>query len=313
MKIIPLASDSLGVRSMATLVLLKKENFLIDPSAALGPYRYGLPPSKQEKEMLELSLKRIQKFSTLAKNIIITHYHFDHIPHYSKKEYIKKVFTKKQVFLKDYKTMHLSGKQRGSLFENAIKEVVSNYEFVDGKRIENDYLIEFSEAVWHGDIGSKVGKVIMVYFEEKNDSFLFGSDAQNLADPKAKEWFIQKNPKIGLIDGYPTIFIGWRFSSKNFEKSKENIKEIIQKTQLKKLIIEHHLLRDINYKEKISDILKLAEEVGVKVLTSAEFLGLENFFLEAWRKMLHENKIKVNVFEKDKEIIRKIEERLKDV
>ena len=102
MKIIPLASDSLGVRSMATLVVLKNESLLIDPSAALGPYRYGLKPAKEELEMLDLSLKRIEKFSKLANKIFITHYHFDHIPHWSKLDYIKKVFSNKEAYLKDY-------------------------------------------------------------------------------------------------------------------------------------------------------------------------------------------------------------------
>ena len=52
MKIIPIASDSLGVRSMATYVETKDCKILIDPSAALGPKRYGLPPHNKELEAL---------------------------------------------------------------------------------------------------------------------------------------------------------------------------------------------------------------------------------------------------------------------
>ncbi|MCJ7571679.1 MAG: hypothetical protein MUO82_07360 [Candidatus Thermoplasmatota archaeon] len=40
----PIVSDSLGVRSMAIYVETEDCKILIDPSAALGPSRYGLPP-----------------------------------------------------------------------------------------------------------------------------------------------------------------------------------------------------------------------------------------------------------------------------
>ena len=52
MNVIPLSSDSLGVRSMATYVETKDCKILIDPSAALGPKRYGLPPHQKELEEL---------------------------------------------------------------------------------------------------------------------------------------------------------------------------------------------------------------------------------------------------------------------
>ena len=46
MKIIPLAADSLGVRSMATYVEAGSTGLLLDPGATLAPARYGLPPSE---------------------------------------------------------------------------------------------------------------------------------------------------------------------------------------------------------------------------------------------------------------------------
>jgi len=39
MKIVPVASESLGVRSMATFVEIGKLKVFIDPGAALGPKR----------------------------------------------------------------------------------------------------------------------------------------------------------------------------------------------------------------------------------------------------------------------------------
>ena len=42
MRVMPLAADSLGVRSMATYVEAGTLRLLIDPGATLAPRRYGL-------------------------------------------------------------------------------------------------------------------------------------------------------------------------------------------------------------------------------------------------------------------------------
>ena len=65
MKIIPIAFDSFGVRSMATYVETDKK-ILIDPGAALGPSRFGLPPSKQELKMLDKLTKEIINYAKKA-------------------------------------------------------------------------------------------------------------------------------------------------------------------------------------------------------------------------------------------------------
>ena len=48
MKIKPLAFDSFGARSMCTLVETRDIKIVIDPSVALAPKRYGLPPHEME-------------------------------------------------------------------------------------------------------------------------------------------------------------------------------------------------------------------------------------------------------------------------
>jgi len=294
MKILPIAFDSFGVRSMATLVVAKNLRIFIDPGVALGPIRYGLPPTREEELALALSKSIIQKEASSSNIIVVTHYHYDHHPFPG--DTIYKCFKGKKVFAKNiYEDIHHSGEERGKIFEKSVKDS-SELIWADGKsfEIENVY-IEFSNAVWHGEVNSKVGKVIMVYLEEGKDSFVFGSDAQSLADPKALEWFIQKNPKLAIIDGYPTIFLGWRFKYEGFEKAKQNLIEAITKTKVKKVILEHHIVRDIAYKEKISDLFKIAEQNKKQILTAAEFYSFQNLFLEAWRKEISEGKRKVDV------------------
>jgi len=78
MKIVPIASDSMGTRSMATFIETKDCGILIDPGVALGPSRYGLPPHPLEMEKLEEDWSNIVKYSEKAQVMIVTHYHYDH-------------------------------------------------------------------------------------------------------------------------------------------------------------------------------------------------------------------------------------------
>src|SRR2546430_9453230 len=51
-RVIPLAAESLGVRSMATYVEAGDLGILIDPGATLAPTRWGLPPAEAEGQAL---------------------------------------------------------------------------------------------------------------------------------------------------------------------------------------------------------------------------------------------------------------------
>ena len=307
MKFIPLAFDSFGVRSMATLVKTKDVGILIDGAAALGPNRYGLKPTKEEFKALEICKKNIVEFGKVADVLIVTHYHYDHHPYPSDVE-LYSIYKNKTLLIKDTnKDINPSGKSRGKIFESRVKNV-SKIEYADGRSFEfGNTFISFSKAVWHGDVGSKVGKVIMVYIEDGKNSLLFGSDAQSLADKDALRFVEEKNPQILIVDGYPTIFVGWKMREENFLKAKENLKEAIMRTDAKKVILDHHIVRDLNYKEKIKDVFEIGESLEKEIITAAEFFQLENFFLEAWRKDIKEGRKKVEV----EKYFHKLEEKIK--
>jgi predicted metallo-beta-lactamase superfamily hydrolase len=311
MKVIPIAFDSFGVRSMATFVKTKDVNILIDGAAALGPNRYGLKPTNEEFKALEICKDIIVEIGKIADILIVTHFHYDHHP-YPWDDNLYSIYKNKIILAKDIsKDTNLSGRIRGKIFESKVKEN-SRLEYVDGRRFEfGNTIISFSKAFWHGDVGSKVGKVIMVYIEEGKDSFLFGSDAQSLADKDALQFVKEKNPKFLIVDGYPTIFVGWKIQEKKFLNAKENLKEAIREIDAKKIILDHHIVRDLYYKEKMKDVYELGEQLKKEILTAAEFLKLDNFFLEAWRKEIKEGKRKIEVDkyfnELKNEIRRKIE------
>ena len=78
MKIIPLAAESLGVRSMATFVEVAGTGILIDPGATLAPSRFGLPPAEAEWEALRRANDRISAYALRASLVFVSHYHEDH-------------------------------------------------------------------------------------------------------------------------------------------------------------------------------------------------------------------------------------------
>ncbi|MCE4614269.1 MAG: MBL fold metallo-hydrolase [Desulfurococcales archaeon] len=295
----PLAFDSFGVRSQSTLVKLGQHNILIDPGVALGPKRYGLPPTEEEFHALELARNEIISQCDIADIVLVTHYHYDHHPFPEDDEMYETCFTGKTVIAKNIKeNINYSGKRRGKLFESKVKDIADKLEWGDGKNFDfNGLQVKVSPAVWHGEVKSKVGTVVMILIEdrENNEKFLFGSDAQNLADPAALEWAVRANPDIAVIDGYPTIFLGWRMSQKSFEKSLGTLGDFVMNTKAKTIILDHHIVRDINFKEKIKPIYDLAGKKSKLILTAAEYYELENFFLEAWRKEIHQGKRKVDV------------------
>jgi predicted metallo-beta-lactamase superfamily hydrolase len=297
MKVLPIAYDSFGVRSMATFVTTKNLKIFLDPGVALAPIRYGLRPTREELMALELAKEEVIKFCRLADIVIVTHYHYDHHPYPEDEKMYKECFTDKIVLAKDINNnVNFSGRKRGKIFEDKLKGLAKSLEYADGREFDfNSVHISISPAVWHGDVGSKVGKVIMVFIEDKNDSFLFGSDAQSLADPSALKWVEEKDPKFLIVDGYPTIFLGWKFKESSFFSAKRNLKEVIENVNAKQIILDHHIVRDLNYKERIEDVIEDAEKFGKKINTAAEFLGMENLFLEGWRKEIYKNERKVDV------------------
>src|SRR5437764_14901641 len=78
MRVIPLAAESLGVRSMATYVEAGDLGILIDPGATLAPARWGLPPADAEWQALRRANDRISAYAARAGLIFVSHYHDDH-------------------------------------------------------------------------------------------------------------------------------------------------------------------------------------------------------------------------------------------
>jgi len=272
MRIIPIAFDSFSTRSMATLVETDIRIF-IDPSISIAPFRYGLPPTNEELEELSNGIKRIMEIGEKTDLFIITHYHWDHCPH-PESDHIN-VLKGKRILAKDFTDTNKSQYLRGKRVYSILKDV----EFCDGKSYEigNTYL-EFSEGVWHGEEKSKLGKVVMVYLEHNNDSLIFASDIQGVLTEKTKEFIINKDPKILIMSGPPIYHFKWKKG--NEEINMKNLREIVENTRLERVIIDHHTARSKEYLEYLN---RLNKEIKDIFMSAADFLGIKNRLLEAYR------------------------------
>ena len=277
MKVMPLSSDSLGVRSMATYVETKDCKILIDPSAALGPKRYGLPPHQKELDALQETKTKIAETSKECDILTISHYHYDH---YDPDE---KFYKGKKVFAKNInKNINKSQTQRGKDFKETIKDSCELIYCDDSKHKIGNTEIIFSPPFFHGPENVRLGYVIMTIVDDGEKRILHASDVQGPVTKNATDYIIKQKPDLLIMDGPPTIFLGWKFSMQNLEDASNNLVKIIEKLNCD-IILDHHLLRDIRYNEVFPKPYERGKE---RVKTFAEYLGKENNTLEAHRKKL---------------------------
>ena len=283
MKIEPIASDSLGVRSMATYVETKDCSILIDPSAALGPKRYRLPPTNIEQNTLQQIKRIIAQKASNCDILTISHYHYDHYDPY------ETFYHGKKVYAKDInKHINKSQKKRGTDFKKEIKDHCDLIHADDTKHIFGDTTLSFSPPFFHGPENVRLGYVIMTTVDDSSQKLLHASDVQGPVTEDARDYIIKQNPDVLIMDGPPTLFLGWRFSTQNLIDASDNLISIIEKTQCK-VILDHHLLRDLNYKKRFE---KPYQQHGQSITTFAEYVGKENNTLEALRKKIWEQEKK---------------------
>jgi predicted metallo-beta-lactamase superfamily hydrolase len=282
MEIIPIAYDSMGVRSMATFVKTKDLAITIDPSVSLAPSRYGLPPHKLEIERMNEKWNEIKDFVIKSDAIAITHYHYDH----HNPEEVEILDGKKLLLKHPKEKINRSQLGRASYFLDKLKEINAEIDFCDGNAYEfgNTY-VEFSKPVFHG-ANQKLGFVVEIFISEGDDSFLFSSDVEGPIHEDQTAFIIEKKPKIVFIDGPMSYMLGYRFSGDSFNKAIENIKRVLEVAEI--VVLDHHLLRDLKWREKLTELFNYAEQLEVKLQSASEFIGKPEELLEARRKELYQ-------------------------
>jgi predicted metallo-beta-lactamase superfamily hydrolase len=283
MKILPLAFDSMGVRSTATWVETDKK-ILIDPGAALGVLRYGLPPAEIECRRLKELSRKICTFAKKADILTVSHYHYDH--HFPEEDF----YEGKVLLIKDPKNkINFSQMKRGKEFLRLLAKKPAEILIADGKEFEfGKTKIKFSPPFFHGQEYSKLGYVLIISILYRGEKLLHASDVQGPQTVTTTDWIISENPDVLILSGYPTLLMGWRTSKFGLEESNQNLIKLLSQTKVNTIILDHHLVRDLHYLNKIEEVLETAGKLNKKVITAAEYLGQKPDLLEARRREFYE-------------------------
>jgi len=116
---------------------------------------------------------------------------------------------------------------------------------------------------------------------------VFSSDVEGPSLDEQVDFILRERPDLLILDGPMTYMLGYRYSGESLARSVANITKIISQTPVSVIILDHHLLRDQNYKAKLTKVYECADENGVKVLSAAEYAGREPDLLEARRRELY--------------------------
>ncbi len=280
MKIFPVAFDSLGVRSMATYIETKDVRIFIDPGVSVAPDRYSLPPHRLELDRHREKWEAVKHWVGVSDIIIITHYHYDH-----HNPDVQEIYEGKDVFLKHPREfINQSQKQRAAALLSVIEPCAKTINIGDGKMFNfGGTRLIFSKPVFHG-LSDRLGYVVEVFIEE-NEKFIFSSDVQGPLSDDAVNFIIDKAPNTVIVDGPPTYLLGSHYKKNDINICLGNLKKMIRQTSLKKLVIDHHLLRDLNWAEYVVGLDKIRD--GVQISSAAGYLGVKEDILEARREELY--------------------------
>ncbi|MFH1897764.1 MAG: hypothetical protein ABH886_05935 [Candidatus Desantisbacteria bacterium] len=274
MKIIPIAFDSLGTRSMATFVETDDIKIVIDPSVALGKERYGLPPHQMEIERESLHWAAIRQYSQQADVLIVTHYHYDH---HNPSE--PDIFRDKIALLKHPReNINKSQKGRAAYFLDVIGSIPDKIEYSDGREFEfGNTRIKFSQAVPHGN-NDRLGYVTEVAITDGNYKLVHTSDIEGGNLDCQRDFILQEDPDMVIFDGPMTY---------PYQNVIPNIIQILKETRVTDFIIDHHYLRNLKWREKMAEVFDIADRLEKRFICAAQFLGRQEELLEARRKQLY--------------------------
>jgi predicted metallo-beta-lactamase superfamily hydrolase len=295
MRVVPLAAESFGVRSMCTYVETSDVKVLLDAGVSLCPNRFGLPPHPKEFKAIMECRRRIAEVAEKAEVVTLSHYHFDHhTPSYEDwlcnwteaDETARQIYEGKLVLLKNPKEkINFSQRRRGWVFQKTGGKHAEKIEVADGKTfLFGDTRISFSEPVFHGPENSALGWVLMATVECQDEKFMFAPDVQGPMSLRTLEIIVAEKPQLLMIGGPPLYLAKFRVAEEQINVGLRNLEKVVEVVPC--TVLEHHILRDENWREKAAMVFERARVVGHRVLTAAEYIGEKNAFLEAVRKRL---------------------------
>jgi len=280
MQIEILGAESLGVRGLSCVVEVNDRKIVIDPGLALGYQRHGLLPHPAQAAVGEQVRRRILAELEGATDVVISHFHGDHVPLPNANPYQLLA----QRVAPCCRTVRFWAKGPKGLSQNMLRRKESLREVL-GRELPNaegreDGPLAFSPAVPHGERRGRLGKVMMTRIEGEDEIFVHGSDIQ-LLNGEAVSLILDWHPDIALVGG-PPLYLSW-LSSRRRRVAWENAQRLARCVDT--LILDHHLLR---CEEGLTWLKRLSSETGHRVICAADFMQRPRRLLEARREQLYE-------------------------
>ena len=274
-----LGTESLGVRGLSCEVQAGERKVVIDPGVALGYWRYGLLPHPAQVAVGEQVRRNIVAALHDATDVVLSHFHGDHIPLPDANPYQLNAHQVAPLF----RTIRLWSKGPDGLSHHMASRREALIE-IFGRNLPNaegqqDGPLRFSLPVIHGDPHTNRGTVIMTRIEDEDGVFVHASDIQ-LLDGEAVALILAWRPDIVLASG-PPLYLA-RLSPWQRRQAWENGLRLAR--GVKMLILDHHLLR---CEAGLHWLDRLTCATGRRVLCAADFMDHPRCLLESRRVQLY--------------------------
>jgi len=270
-----IGAESLGVRGLCCVVRTKDRKVVIDPGVALGFSRHGLMPHPVQVIASERTRRLIEKALEDATDIVISHYHGDHIPLVDANPYqlsverIARLCVCPRFWAKGTKDISYNQAHRAKALAKSLGRILPNAEGI------KDGPLTFSLPAPHGERDSRGGSVMMTRVEEDGEVFVHASDIQMLND-EAIGKIIAWQPNIVLASG-PPIYL----PSLTLQEQEDALRRTLRLAKkVDTLILDHHLLRSKKGERWLDHVSSLT---GRNVVCAADFMGFRRNLLEAER------------------------------
>lgn len=137
-----------------------------------------------------------------------------------------------------------------------------------------DTRVRFRGPLFHGIEYAATGWVVATVVETLEATFVHSSDLEGPTIEDHADWLVELDPDLVFLDGPSTYLLGYMLNRTNLDRAVENARRIVTETDPDLLLWDHHLLRDVRYRERTRPVWDLRDE-GYSVATVAEVHGRE--------------------------------------
>jgi uncharacterized protein len=273
-----IGAESLGVRGLCCFVKTRDRKILIDPGIALGYVRHKLLPHPVQIAVDEKAQKRIIDAWSESTDIVLSHFHGDHVPLADANPYqldINRLIglnPRVRIWTKDPSHFSATEESRAKSLSDVL-----HFHLISAEGKEAGPMT-FSAAVPHGEKKDALETVIMTRIED-DEIFVHAPDVQLLDDETVSK-IISWKPDIVLAGG-PPLYLS-RLSGDQVKRAWNNAERLCRTVD--RVILDHHLMRS---HEGLEWLKILSSKTGKQVMCAADFMHTTRLLLEADRERLY--------------------------